>query len=91
MSAAFDVLVAALGIIAAVLLTSSFVPQIKRSVTTHSMEDVSVYLIVLLLCGFSLWTVYGIFRNDWIIIGANVVNASLNASLLALKFKYRKK
>ncbi len=87
----FDAVVAVLGIVAAVLIMSSFIPQIKRSLTTRSVEDISVYLIVLLVCGFSLWTAYGVFRNDWIITGANTVNASLNIFLLFLKFKYRKK
>lgn len=85
-----DALVAALGIVAAVLIMSSFIPQIKRSLATHSVEDISVYLVVLLILGFSLWTAYGIFRNDWIISGANSVNVSLNIFLLVLKFKYRK-
>ncbi len=90
MASEFDVIVAALGIVAAVLVTSSFVPQIKRGLATHSMEDVSVYLIVMLICGFVLWTAYGVFKNDWIIIGSNVVNTSLNAVLLAMKFRYRR-
>lgn len=91
MAGEFDAVVAALGIVAAVLVTSSFVPQIKRGLATRSMEDVSVYLIFMLTCGFVLWTAYGVFRNDWIIVGSNVVNASLNVILLAMKFRYRKK
>lgn len=86
----FDVFVAVMGVVAAVLVTSSLVPQIRKSLTTHSMQDVSLYLVVLLLCGFFLWTVYGILRGDWIIIGANAVNTTLNAILLALKFTYSK-
>ena len=85
-----DVIVAVLGIVAAVLVTSSFVPQIRKGLTTRSMEDVSVYLVVLLICGFILWTAYGFFRGDLIIIGANIVNTALNFVLLALKFKYSK-
>jgi hypothetical protein len=34
---------------------------------------------------------FGVFRNGWIIIGSNIVNKSLNAVLLALKFRYRRK
>ena len=75
----FDAAVAAMGIIAAVLVTSSLLPQIRKSLATRSMEDVSVYLVVLLLCGFFLWSVYGVLRGDWIIIGANAVNTTLNA------------
>jgi MtN3 and saliva related transmembrane protein len=86
----FDGFVAVMGIVAAVLVTSSLVPQIKKSLTTKSMQDVSLYLVVLLLCGFFLWTVYGVLRGDWIIIGANAVNTSLNTLLLVLKLEYSK-
>lgn len=86
----FDVAVGAMGIVAAVLVTSSLVPQIRKSLATRSMQDVSLYLVMLLLCGFFLWTVYGILRGDWIIIAANAMNTTLNAILLVLKFKYSK-
>lgn len=86
MAGQFDAIVAALGIVAAALVTSSFVPQIKRGLATRSMDDVSLYLIVMLICGFVLWTAYGVFRGDWIITGSNVLNTSLNVVLLALKY-----
>jgi MtN3 and saliva related transmembrane protein len=90
MAGEFDAVVAALGIVAAVLVASSFVPQIKRGLATRSMEDVSAYLVIMLICGFVLWAAYGVFRNDWIITGSNIVSASLNVALLAMKFRYRR-
>jgi MtN3 and saliva related transmembrane protein len=86
----FDFFVGTLGIIAAILITSSFVPQIRKALTVRSMHDVSVYLLVLLIAGFSLWVLYGTYRGDRIIIGANIVNASLTIMLLILKIRYRK-
>ena len=86
----FDFLVGVLGIIAAILITSSFVPQIRKALAIRSMHDVSIYLLILLIAGFLLWVLYGFYQNDLIIIGANIVNAALTSTLLALKLKYRK-
>jgi MtN3 and saliva related transmembrane protein len=86
----FNNIVDTMGVIASGLVLSSFLPQIYRAAKTRRMKDVSVYLILMLLIGFSLWIIYGILRNDLIIIGSNVTNASLNAILLILKFKYER-
>ena len=87
----FDLLVGGIGIVAAILITLSFVPQIKKARALRSMHDVSAYLLALLIAGFSLWVLYGIYQDDWIIIVANTINASLTTILMILKFKYRKK
>jgi MtN3 and saliva related transmembrane protein len=77
------------GISAALLTMSSFVPQIIRAVRTRSMVDVSVYLMPLFITGFSLWVVYGFMHNDPVIIGSNLAGISFNAALLFLKGRYR--
>jgi MtN3 and saliva related transmembrane protein len=41
-----------------------------------------------LIVGLSLWVVYGIAKNDIVIVGGNSVGVSLNAILLLLKIKY---
>jgi len=86
-----DILISILGIVAAALTTSSFLPQIYKAHRTKSMEDVSRYLMSIFGAGAALWMVYGIFKNDWIIIGANSTAATFNMILLYLRFAYRKK
>jgi MtN3 and saliva related transmembrane protein len=63
-----DILVSLIGVAAAVLTTSSFVPQIIKGYRTKSMEDVSRYLMSLFATGTVLWMVYGIYKSDWVII-----------------------
>ena len=77
------------GVSAAILTMSSFIPQIIRAVKTRSMVDVSAYLMPLFIAGFSLWVVYGIMHNDPVIIGANLAGIAFNAALLFLKGRYR--
>jgi MtN3 and saliva related transmembrane protein len=52
------------------------------------MDDVSVWLILSLIVGLSLWVIYGIGIKDVVIVGGNSVGVSLNVVLLFLKFRY---
>jgi MtN3 and saliva related transmembrane protein len=84
----FDFLISAIGILASIFALSSTVPQIIKGVKTKKMDDVSVWLILSLIVGLSLWVIYGIGINDVVIIGGNTVGVSLNVVLLFLKFRY---
>lgn len=89
MQAIFDgIFVTLVGSMAAALTTVSFVPQLVRALRTKRMQDVSPYLMALYASGTSLWLVYGIFRDDWVIIGANATATALNLALLYLKYRY---
>jgi len=86
-----DLLISVIGVAAAALTTSSFLPQIFRAYRTKSMEDVSRYLMSFFATGTFLWMVYGIFKGDWVIIGANATATAFNVILLYMKFAYKKK
>jgi MtN3 and saliva related transmembrane protein len=86
-----DILISMIGVAAAALTTSSFLPQIIRAYRTKSMEDVSRYLMSMFATGTVLWMVYGIFKGDWVIIVANATATAFNVILLYMKFTYKKK
>ena len=86
-----DMVIQLIGIAAAVLTTSSFLPQIVKAYRTKSMEDVSRYLMSMFATGTILWMVYGVYKSDPIIIGANAIASGFNFVLLYMKFAYRKK
>ncbi|MEM3172607.1 MAG: SemiSWEET transporter [Candidatus Nitrosotenuis sp.] len=79
------------GSVASALVSSSFIPQIIKCYKTKHLDDVSYLLMILISIGMSLWIVYGIEKQDLVIIGANVVTIVLNMILLALKARYSKK
>ena len=83
-----DFLISAIGILASIFALSSTVPQIIKGLKTKKMDDLSVWLILSLIVGLSLWVIYGIGRSDIVIIGGNAVGVSLNLILLLLKFRY---
>jgi len=84
----FNFLVALIGIVATIFAVSSTVPQIIKGIKTRKMDDVSVWLIMALIVGLSLWVIYGIAKGATVIAGGNSVGVSLNAILLLLKIKY---
>jgi MtN3 and saliva related transmembrane protein len=73
-----------LGIAGALLTMFGFVPQILKMWRTRSAEDVSGFTLVQFGAGVTLWMLYGIHLQDFIIIGANAV--SLATLLIALGF-----
>lgn len=86
-----DSMISIIGIVAAGLTTSSFLPQILKAYRTKSMEDVSRYLMSFFATGTLIWMIYGIFQDDWVIVGANATASAFNVILLYMKFAYRKK
>jgi len=79
-----------IGATAATLTMFSFIPQIARCLRTKSVKDVSPVTLFQLSAGVSLWMIYGIARQDPIIIIANGVTLISLSVLILLYFKYGK-
>jgi MtN3 and saliva related transmembrane protein len=76
----------AIGIVAAVCTTLSFVPQIVK-IRRQGARDLSYGMLVLYLLGLGLWLIYGIRIGAAEVIGANLVAGSLVAFALVLKWR----
>ena len=63
-------------------------PQIIKGIKTKKTDDLSIWLILALIVGLTLWIIYGIGKNDIIIATGNTVSVSFNVVLLFLKIKY---
>ena len=79
----------AIGLLAGLLTTVSFVPQVARTVRTKSSRDLSLLMVVLFTAGVGLWLTYGILLAAWPVILANAVTLLLASVLLVCKFVYR--
>ena len=77
-----------LGLIAGVLTTAAFFPQLLKTWTTRSAEDVSLGMLCTLCTGVFLWIVYGIAIQDIPLILANVVTFIFASAILCLKVRY---
>jgi MtN3 and saliva related transmembrane protein len=78
-----------IGIIAAALTMSGFVPQIARMYRTKSVADISVGTLVQFTLGVTLWAVYGFSVSDPILIGASSVSLLPLVVALGLYFHYQ--
>ena len=79
------------GIIAAILTTGSFVPQICKGIKTRRMDDVSMLTYAVSIIGMALWLSYGVHLGDSIIIAANAVGITFASTILLLKQVYKSK
>ena len=82
------IIVTIIGIMATVFAVSSSIPQIIKALKTRKTDDVSIWLVVVLIIGLSLWVIYGIGINDLLISIANSIALAINTFLLILKIKY---
>ncbi|MEY3368605.1 MAG: hypothetical protein RI973_1760 [Bacteroidota bacterium] len=76
-----------LGILAAILTTSAFVPQVIKTWKTRSTGDLSLFMFLMLFTGTLCWLIYGLLRKDLPIIAANGVTLGLSFIILFFKLK----
>jgi MtN3 and saliva related transmembrane protein len=80
----------ALGLVAGLLTTAGFLPQLVKGFRTKSMDDVSLVMPILLAAGMALWLGYGVLIESWPIIFWNAVALVLNIGLIFMKLSYEK-
>src|SRR5512140_3168299 len=74
-----------LGLMAGVLTTSCWAPQLVRSYRTRSTGDISWAYIAALGSGIVLWLGYGTVRGDSALIAANLATVLAVGALAWLK------
>jgi MtN3 and saliva related transmembrane protein len=79
----------AIGSVAAVLTTASFVPQAWHSFKTRDVSGVSLGMYSLFTVGVALWLVYGLLLGAWPLIIANSITLSLAFAILGMKLRFR--
>ena len=81
----------AVGAVAAALTSFGFVPQVVKMWRTKSVKDVSPITILQFIAGGSLWAVYGVHLDNWVIIAANLVSLAILIAALLLYFRLFKR
>lgn len=78
------------GIAAGVFTSVSLLPQLVKMIKTKKAEDISLFYLIILLTGLSLWVVYGFMRDDKPIIFTNIFSLLINLTLIILGVRYKK-
>jgi MtN3 and saliva related transmembrane protein len=82
-------LIESIGLMAGLLTTTAFIPQVWKIYQTKSGKDISARMFSLFSAGIVLWLVYGILLHSLPIILANAVTLVLSLTIIALKLRYR--
>ena len=77
-----------LGLVAAALTTTAFLPQLLKTWRSKSAKDVSLGMLVTFSIGVFLWLIYGLFIQSLPVIIANLVTLILSSINVFLKIKY---
>jgi len=78
-----------IGYLAGFLTTIAFVPQLIKTVTTHSTKDISLIMFVSFCIGVLFWLIYGIILQAMPIIIANSVTLIFAVIILIYKIIYK--
>ena len=62
-----------IGMVAGVLTTCAFFPQVVKTVRSKSTDDLSWTWLLMTICGVFLWLVYGVYINSVSLVVANAV------------------
>ena len=76
-----------IGLSAAFLTTSAFIPQVYKIYKEKNAEGISLTMYLILFIGVILWFVYGLLIGSLSIIIANGVTALLQLSIIIFKLK----
>lgn len=76
-----------IGSIAAVLTTTSFLPQALHVLRTRDTRAISLVMYSMFTAGITFWGVYGLMTRQWSIVIANGVTLALALLILATKLR----
>ncbi len=78
----------AIGLLAALLTTGAFLPQVLHTLATRDTRGISLRMYVIFTAGVVLWLIYGLLTRDLPLIAANAVTLILAGAILILKLRH---
>ena len=81
----------ALGIVAGVCSTVSFVPQVIKAWRENDTEAISKRMYLVTVTAFTLWAIYGFLIGSLPIIVFNLLSLVLSGTILVLKLRNQRR
>jgi MtN3 and saliva related transmembrane protein len=78
------------GYTAGAITTLTFLPQVVKTWKEKSAKDVWLLTFVIAATNEVLWIIYGILKNDKVIILTNAIVLTLSVVMIFLKLRYNK-
>ena len=76
------------GLIAGVVTSLGFIPQLVKGYKTKKLEDVSYYMPAVLAVGMTMWFIYGFLIEALAVILANTFGVTCCIILIIMKKMY---
>ena len=77
------------GIVASILTATASIPQLIKIIRNKEAKDISLLMVTVLILGLATWIVYGILKEDVIIIVANAIPCFVNILIGVMKLHYK--
>ena len=78
-----------MGLVAGVLTTSSFIPQVIQIIRTRDVSGISVIMYIAFTLGVFLWLIYGMLNAQIALIMTNSITLVLAMTILVMKLKFK--
>ena len=79
------------GTVAGIFTALAMLPQLIKIIREKKAENVSGWMLLVLIAGLALWVGYGVLKNDLPIIITNSFSILLNCVLAFFRNKYKEK
>ena len=77
------------GIAAGILTSTALLPQLIKIIREKKAQNISYFMLVILMCGLLCWIWYGTMRDDLPIIITNAFSLTINLLVLIFTIKYK--
>lgn len=77
-----------IGLTAGFLTGVSMLPQLIKTIKEKKADNISPFMIIILILGTGLWNYYGFLKDDLPIIISNSFSCLVNCMMLFLKIRY---
>lgn len=73
-----------------VVMSFGYYPQIYKMLKNKSSENISLAMYIIFGIGTIIWTLYGFYINDFVIISSFIVGVIGSWAVIFLYFLYKK-
>jgi MtN3 and saliva related transmembrane protein len=77
------------GIAAGILTSISLLPQLIKIIKEKKANDISVFMLIILLSGLCAWVWYGILKEDLPVIVTNSFSMLVNLLVIIFTIRYK--
>lgn len=78
-----------MGLVAGILTTGSFIPQVLQIIRTRDVSGISVVMYIAFTLGVLLWLVYGLLNAQIALIMTNGITLVLAMTILIMKVRFK--